>query len=60
MCLILFPLLFWGVMPYDIFSVPLYVLCTRNLLHLVTMNIYHLASCELMFLILVGLMVCGL
>ena len=58
LCLILFTLLFWGCMPYGIYSVPLMVLCTGHIIRVVPMMIYCLAYCELLFLYLVGLMAC--
>ena len=57
LCLIFSPLLFWGFMTYAIFSVPLMVLCTSRLIHVVPMIIYCLDYCELLFLSLVGLTV---
>ena len=59
MCLILSPLFFWVYMPYVIYSVPLMVLCTSRLLHVVPMMLYRLTYCELLFFYLVGITVCG-
>ena len=59
LCLVLFPLFFWGCITYGIISVPFLVLCTSRLLHVVPMMIYCLDCCELLFLSLVGLTVCG-
>ena len=59
LCMIFFPLLFWGCMPYGIFSVPLLVLRTIRILHIVPMMLYVLAYFELLFLSLVGLTVCS-
>ena len=59
LCLILFLILFWGYTPYGICSVTLLFLCARILLHVVPVMLYCLAYRELLFLSLVGIMVCG-
>ena len=59
LCLIFSLLLFWVCMPYKIFSVPLLVLCTRLILHVLPIILYLLAYCDLLFLSLVGITVCG-
>ena len=58
-CLRFVPLLFLGCMPYGIFSVTWMVLCNNRLLHVVPMILYILAYCDLIFLSLVGLTLCG-
>ena len=58
-CLILVPLLFCGCITYGICSVTWLVLCTIRIIHVVKMMLYHLAYCELLFLLLLGLTVCG-
>ena len=50
--------LFLGCMPYGICSVPLMVLCTIQILHVVPTMLYNLAYHELLFLYLVGIIVC--
>ena len=49
----------WECLTYGISIVPLLVLCTNRLLHVVIMMIYHFAYYELLFLFLVGIMVYG-
>ena len=55
----IFMLLFWGCMPYIICRVPWLVQRTIQIFHILTMMLYSLAYCELQFLSLVGIMVCG-
>ena len=50
---------FGGCMNYGIFSVTLLLLCHSHILHLVPMILYHLDYCLLLFLFLVGIMVCS-
>ena len=57
--LIFVPLLFLGCMSYIISSIPLLVLCTSILLHMVTMMLYGMADYVLLSLFLVGKRVCG-
>ena len=57
LCLILFPLLFWGCIPYGICSGTFLVLCTIRLLHVVLMILYSLDYSKLLILPLVGLTV---
>ena len=59
LCLIFSSLLSWGCMPYVICSVPLLVLCTICILHVVPTIIGCLDYCEWLLLSLVGLTVCG-
>ena len=59
LCLRFFLLLFCVCMPYGIFSVTLLVLCHIQILHVVNMMLCGLADCELLFLLLVCLTVCG-
>ena len=54
LCLVLIPLLFLGCMPYGVCSVPLMILCTIHILHVVPMMIYGLDDCVLLSLFLVG------
>ena len=55
LCLIFFPLFFWGCMPYGICSVIFLVLRNSGILRLVSMMLYNLAYCVLLFLSLVGI-----
>ena len=59
LCLIFFPLLYWVCMNCGICSVPLLVLCSRRLLYVFPMMLYHLVYSVLLFLSLVGLVMCG-
>ena len=59
LCLIFYPLFSWGFITYGICGVPLLVLCIKRLLHVVSMILGRLDYCGLLFLSLVGLMVCG-
>ena len=52
-------LLYWRYMPDGIYSVPLLVICTRRLIHLVPMMRGSLYYCKWIFLYQVGITVCG-
>ena len=54
-----FLILFWVCMPCGIGSVPLMLLCTSILLHVVPRMLYCLDNSELLFLSLAGITVCG-
>ena len=55
----IFPLLFWGCMPYGICSVTYLVQSTIPLLHVVPMMLYILGHYGLLILSLVGVVVCS-
>ena len=57
LCLVFISILVWGFMPYGIYSVPLLVLCTSHIIHVVPMMLYFLAYCELLFFSLMGITV---
>ena len=59
LCLIFFLILFWGCIHYKFCSVTLLILCNIRLIHAVSMMLYCFDFCELLFLSLVGIMVCG-